>query len=132
MGTMTTTKPLPPWLLDHIRANSRNARLHTCRNCGAPILTGHDDDNAALIVTTDPTPIDPLTEALALLTGLTTYDLTNTDRRLQLHRRSRWHISRKTRGVVVPQHRCGTRWPPDPAAHAPAATRSTNDDEPPF
>jgi hypothetical protein len=47
------------------------AQPATCRECHAPILTGHED---GLIATVDIQPIPPEIEWLILLTGLWTYN----------------------------------------------------------
>lgn len=121
----------PAWLQDHIRANTRTARLHTCPTCRAPILTGHDNDTLAFQVRADPTPLDPPTELLALLAGRRTYNLLTGNGHLHLTHRIHWMIRHHPTGtVVVADHLCGQPLPADPtirATHRPPAPQ-----EPPF
>jgi hypothetical protein len=98
---------IPAWLQQHIRANKRTATLTQCRKCGAPILTGLDNDRAALTAKTDPTPLTPLGETIALLQGRTTYNLTTTSNRKELHHRDQWQIRTPRKHPVLPEHRCG-------------------------
>jgi hypothetical protein len=99
---------IPAWLRDHIRANKRTATLTQCRQCAAPILTGLDNDIAALTAKTDPTPITPLGETIALLQGRNTYNLTtNSNGRKELDHRDQWQISAPRKHPVLPEHRCG-------------------------
>lgn len=98
---------IPTWLAHRIGDTHRAAGLRTCPRCGAPILTGLDNDTAALTARADPTPLTPLGETLALLAGRPTYNLTTTSGRKELHRRDEWHIKGERRYPVIPAHKCG-------------------------
>lgn len=101
-----------PALLDLVRTNpgrttGRHLKAGRCRACRAPILRGLDEDLCALRAETDPTPLAPLGEAMALLAGRKTYDLARDLGNWQLTRRGRWRIAGTRTGVdIVPAHRC--------------------------
>lgn len=134
---------IPAWLDQHIRTHTgaapgaRNANPHRCRTCRAQVLTGLDNDWAALDATADPTPLGHQGEALAHLTGLTTYALRRRGNRYQLTRRDRWQVPTRrnwpTSYDVVAQHQChAPPLPGIPSAYQPAKTRGVTDDQPPF
>lgn len=98
---------IPAWL-QRVRGEAmRAARLHCCPRCGAAILSGLDDDNAARTAHADPTPITALGEAVALVAGRGTYDLMTVAGRKELWRRDEWHIGGKRKWPVIPDHECG-------------------------
>lgn len=122
---------IPAWLVRRHGDTFRNAGLHLCPRCKHPVLSGLDDDNAARTAHADPTPINAIGEALALLSGRATFDLTSGDGKKQLWRRDQWNIAGRRKYPVLPEHRCGQ--PLD--AHAeqvPAAARYATPDAPPF
>lgn len=122
---------IPAWVARRHGDTFRNAGRHPCPRCKAPILSGLDDDTAARSVHADPTPINPVGEALALLAGRATFDLTAAGGKRQLWRRDEWHISGRRKFPVLPEHRCGQ--PLDAHAdHPPAAARYVIPDQPPF
>lgn len=122
---------IPAWLARRHGDTFRTAGLHLCPRCRRPTLTGLDDDTAARTAHADPAPITPLGEALAVLAGRGTYDLTAIGGKRQLWRRDQWHIAGARRYPVLAEHRCGQ--PLD--AHAePVARRARYviPDTPPF
>lgn len=71
---------IPAWLQRLLEAKNpdgitRAVRATYCRGCGAHVMRGLDADVAALPTVVDPTPLDPLGEALALLANRPTYSL---------------------------------------------------------
>jgi hypothetical protein len=100
---------IPAWLLNtHAGPNHRTATLHPCKQCNQPILTGLDADTAALTAKTDPTPLTPLGETIALLQNRATYNLTTTDNgKKKLDHRDQWHITMPRQHPVLPEHQCG-------------------------
>jgi len=67
--------PQPQWLANKLAISRRQAKPTNCNRCGAQTLTGDDHDQVAAQVTVDPTPVDHLTEIVAILTGSYSYDL---------------------------------------------------------
>src|SRR4051794_30826220 len=98
---------IPEWLRRRRGDVTRAAQLRLCRRCHQPVLAGLDADMCALMAWADPTPIDEIGEAKALLAGRTTYDLINTNGRKELHYRDQWNIPAPRRYLVFPEHRCG-------------------------
>lgn len=136
---------IPRWLQTHLENTGRwdadgvrravTARL--CKTCRARVLTGLDDDRCAGAVTVDPTPTDPTGEALALLTGRHTYDLTRRGDRYELDPRLpatiRLHPPGSRPSDVLAQHRChAPSLPEAPSAHAPKPALVGCADDPPF
>lgn len=122
---------VPAWLVRRLGDSFRTASLGRCPRCGAPVLSGLDDDIAARTARADPTPIDRMGEALAVLTGRGTFDLAVFDGKRQLWRRDQWHIAGKRKWPVLAEHRCGASL----AEHAeplPARARHVIPAEPPF
>ncbi len=106
---------IPAWLLAKLGPH-RAAHLATCR-CGAPLICGLDADNAGWPAKCDPGPIDEIGEAIALMNGRPTYDLTGDTRRKELEYRYEWNIKRARKYPVLATHKCGA--PPLPAAPPP-------------
>lgn len=114
---MTTQTAMPAWLRQHLidlghltpGGISRRATWRRCTRCQVPILTGLDDDTAAMTVHADPHLLDPAGEATALLTGRATYRLRNRGGRLELDHRDHWQIRGDPAGTVpvLPAHACG-------------------------
>jgi hypothetical protein len=94
-----------------------------CR-CGATVLTGLDNDYAALVVVVDNSPITAAGEVAALTAGLATYAL----RGGALDRRDRWNIPGHPPSHKLPvhaQHVCSQPMPASwllPVAPCPPAT----------
>lgn len=98
---------IPAWL-QRLRGDAtRAAQLRVCTRCDAAVITGLDADMCAIHVRVDPTPIDQIGEAKALLSGRATYDLVGGNRRKELYPREAHHISKPREYPVLPQHRCG-------------------------
>ena len=77
-----TAKTMPTWLADQLIADgvmnqariTRTAKPRTCPHCHAPVLAAIDDIVAHRI-NLDPIPVNALGEAVAILTGRTTYGI---------------------------------------------------------
>lgn len=137
---------IPRWLQTHLEACGRwdadgirrAVSAAVCPTCKTRVLTGLDDDRCAGPATADPTPLDATGEALALLAGRSTYDLTRRGDRYELDLRDPIRIRHRPAGSpgadVVPAHRChAASLPAVASVHAPrpiAAQGCT--DEPPF
>lgn len=98
---------IPAWLQRTQGDAYRSVRLRLCPHCRAPILAGLDADICALSVRVDMTPINEMGEAIALLAGRRTYDLTGDGSGKRLYLREEEHIKNGRRSVVLPAHRCG-------------------------
>lgn len=112
---------------------TRAARIRTCWTCKAAILVGLDADTCAIETTTDPTPLTPLGEALALLDNRRTWALHRERSRYVLDRRDHHEITHhpatsRSREDVLRAHRCHT----PPAADAVTAPSSFTPPTPPL
>jgi hypothetical protein len=94
------------WLKDRQADWARAANLRTCPACHTTVLAGLDADAAALPIRCDPTPLDALGEAVALLQGRTTYDLIETKTGRELYERSAHTIKKPRRYQVFATHKC--------------------------
>lgn len=131
---------LPRWLLErlqaHPRTDPRRTRWDTCPRCAQVVLTGDDDDRTAIRATVDPTPLDLLAEAQAILTGRALYQAipartAATDHTFKLHRVSP-HPQHRGPGIhLLPGHVCGRPLAP-PALIAPDPGPRHPDDPAPF
>lgn len=114
---------IPPWLQAVLEAKgaanpdgiSRRARAGHCRGCGRVVLRGLDDDVAAIPVATDPEPLNPLGEFLAIAIGRPTYNLAWRGQ-YELDPRDSWSIRERLAGIygkaaVVVAHSCVDRMP---------------------
>lgn len=98
---------IPTWLKRrHIGDTSRAVTIRLCPTCRAPVLVGLDADHLALKATCDPTPLSALGEAVALVTGRTTYTLTPGKDRKELDYRDEWRIANPTRNPILAAHQC--------------------------
>lgn len=125
---------IPAWLR-HARAGDihRAVALRLCPRCRAPILTGLDADRAALTARCDPTPLTQFGEAIALITGRTTYDLMPDGDRKTLNPRNEDHIKRPRKYPVIAAHQCGASSLTPFAEPAPPKRNPNDDDDtPPF
>ncbi len=78
-------------------------RRGRCRTCRQETLTGLCDDICAITITVDPTPLNQLGEAAAVLAGAKTYALhRGTTGALRLHRRDAWRIASIPAGNTAP------------------------------
>lgn len=98
---------IPAWLAKTLGEHHRAARLRTCPRCGAPVLLGLDAERAGTRAAADPTPIDAMGEAMALINGRATFDLMKTGGRMELNWRDAFAIEGERRWPVVPAHSCG-------------------------
>lgn len=138
---MTT---MPQWLTAHLQATgrlntdgiSRRIRATQCRDCGATVLRGLDADAAALAVTVDPHPLNPLGEALALLQPRRTYSLQpRHPAGHQIDPRDRVTIETRPAGTdrntdTLAEHQCHAT--PLPTTTSAFDRRPDLPDEPPF
>lgn len=130
---------MPTWVIDHLdvttgaRPGAAHATLGRCPTCHGPVLRGLDNHPyGAFDATVDPVPLTAAGEAVALLTGLGTYELLHEGAGYRrLWRRGRYQIAARPAGAtdhgrlaydVYPAHTCqpATRW-------LPLATRSAFD-----
>lgn len=99
---------------------SRKARAGFCRSCGQVVMRGLDADVAGLPVACDPTPLDRLGEALALLGHRETFELRWTGRTYELDHRDASKIAARPAGTarhvdVLAAHSCDSApLPTDP------------------
>lgn len=121
---------IPAWLKRARGDATRAATIHACGKCNAPILVGLDADICALLVRVDPTPLDEIGEAMALLDNRATYDFAKGQGRKELWPRDLYQIRAPRRHPVFPEHKCGQPLPAAPSESAPA--RKAFPDEPPF
>lgn len=101
----------------------------TCRSCAAPVLRGLDADVAGITVEVDPSPVDNLGEAVAVLTGRRTFSLrvARSDRGQVLGRQIEQRSAATIRGSVLrfpvhAEHRCDAA--PLPVAEVDVAVTS--------
>jgi hypothetical protein len=98
----------PQWVANKINTSRRAATPDTCPKCHADVLVGDDDDRCATRVRVDATPVDRLTEAIALLAGAYSAELIGHD----LHRRDDFRTqSNRHPHPIHLEHRCT---PPQP------------------
>lgn len=98
---------IPAWLAATLPITGRPAKLRTCPHCQAPTLSGLDAEKAGTRAVCDPTPINTLGEAVALMGGRPTFDLVTNGGRKELNYRSAENIGGVRRYPVVPAHVCG-------------------------
>lgn len=136
---------IPRWLQTHLENTGRwdtdgihrAVTTRLCKVCKTRVLTGLDDDACAAPATVDPTPLDTTGEALALLAGRATYDLTRRGDRYELDHRSpltiRTHPPGSRPSDVLTDHRChAPSLPAAPSAHQPRPAPAGCTDDPPF
>lgn len=117
---------------------TRHTRATNCRDCSQPILRGLDADICAIATNVDPTPLNPLGEAIARATGRRTYTLRWMGNHYQLGPRDpetiRAHPAgdQANRYDVLAIHECGS--PALPTAPSALPVRATVDTtaEPPY
>ncbi|MBZ6250525.1 hypothetical protein KVH27_19355 [Streptomyces olivaceus] len=68
----------PKWLAERINQTSDRTRVTTCPRCHSPVLQARAGHVAALDVTADPEPINPVEEIIARLEGRLTWHLVST------------------------------------------------------
>ena len=125
--------------------NPRRAQTRPCPRCKNQVLTGLDDDACAMDAAVDLPPLTSYTEALALIAGLQTYEVTwNGPRGYHIDKRPIWHISHIPAGekgyadgrrTIHAEHQCNNPTPKTNGAPPPAHHNTntyTIPDEPPF
>lgn len=105
-GTVPGTKS-KNWLAEKVDSRRRAARPGPCPRCDAPTLVGPDHDHCAITVRVDQAPVDPVTEAAAVLSGRYSCELV---RGCLWHRDSFRLESPRRPYPVHLEHRC----PPQP------------------
>ena len=121
-----TKDSMPAWLRRALEVAGRldadgvrrKARPGRCRECGAEILTGLDADRCAMPARVDPVPVDGWGEAVALLDGRASYELTTG---LELDYRDDFRISAPRRYPVLVAHVCNS--PPTHIDESPPGIR---------
>lgn len=112
----------------------RTVTVAVCPGCRAKIVSGLNADWCAWDVALDHGPVDALGEALAVLTGRTTYDLrpgsSPHTRVMEARRAGRIANGRKTWPVHA-EHRCGQPLPVAPATAKPWEDPMITPDPPP-
>ena len=121
---------IPGWLKRARGDATRAVTICCCEKCAAPILVGLDADVCALLVRVDPTPLDEIGEAIALVTNRATYDLAKGPKRKELWPREPQHIRAPRRHPVLPAHKCGQPLPA--ATDNSAAQKGQPHARPPF
>lgn len=115
------------------RMFTRNASRHRCPSCRANVLSAVDGDLCASSVTVDPTPLDPQSELACKLSGRLTYRLRIREGRAQLDDRDPvWTGPAPDGATILPEHRCGARFPGTIDHLLPAARVIDRQAPPPF
>lgn len=97
-----------------LEGTRRGASRTTCKRCGAPCLTGDDNDEPlVLTATVDEDPVDQLGEMFARLDGLQTYELLPATGKHRPGQHNLWHRDEfqlasgpHERGTLHTEHRC--------------------------
>lgn len=140
---MTT---LPAWLEQlltdgtGITPGVRNAKPSRCPKCKAHTLSGLSADWCAFTAHANPTPLNPVGEALAHLNGAPTYALHREGRTYQLHQRDHWQIKGTPAGDqaahltydVIAEHQCGIEYTSNQSVFTPTIRKGNGNDKPPF
>jgi hypothetical protein len=123
---------------------TRKARGRLCSQCGAPVIVGLDHDRCAMAVFLDPSPVNVLGEAMALLAGRQSYSLRWVGGHYEIDVRYPEHITGSPAGTnsrleVLATHVCHSAPLPNSlrgqAVAAPTPIKGADrdlDDQPPF
>jgi len=126
---------IPQWLRKRLAGKGRGARGGTCPRCKCYVITGLDHDDCALPAVVDDTEINHMSELLARLRGVATFDFTQYGGTWELRYRYPVHIKAEREFPVLVAHVCGIRWPATAEPHL-SLTRSappaTTLESPPF
>ena len=125
-----------PHAAQHLADRTRHLQATRCPHCRADTLRGLDDPWAAGIITLNPTPLNPLGEALALLAGQRTVALEPIGT-LRLTRRGPAQITSRPAGTglfdVLAEHHChAPALPSLPSRFPPPTPAGPVDDACPF
>lgn len=120
----------PTWVTQELtrrnRTTQRTAHLTTCPTCAAIILTGYDEDTAAIRATADPTILTPTQATIHTIAGRTIYHLATTPAAYRLYR-----IDNPNHPPpVLTNHQCHHPPPGKPLLTPPA--RTDRNTPPPF
>lgn len=115
----------------------RGVHATKCPTCHTPTLVGLDNDVCAITAQTDPTPLDPQGELLALLQGRHTYRIDKqpggnpklTRRKAPQIRAPRKHWQQYD---VIPEHKCGQQLPAIQSRIFQTATKTDPNQPAPF
>lgn len=117
---------------------SRTARGRLCKTCRSEVYVGLDADLCAGAVTVDPRPLTALGEAVARMSGVTTYRVSYSAGRMTIDYRDQWSIRGEHPEApdrtydVVADHTCdGPTWPSTTSA-LPQPIRRQEFDRVPF
>lgn len=99
---------LPEWLRARLgdQGGERSARAGVCGWCKREVLRGMDADRCAAMAVVDAYEIDELGEVIALLRGMTTFDLVLMGGKFELYYRGVTHIRRPRTYPVLAEHDC--------------------------
>lgn len=126
---------LPQYVTEQLQAErrpiGRQAKYMHCPKCGDIVLRGLDDEYCAVDALADPTPLTARTEYACYLVGRTTYNAITRGQTFELGARMlRWvRAPELTSWPVIPQHRCGARFP---GCIIPSESAPTYNSDPPF
>jgi hypothetical protein len=97
--TSKATPKIPAWLRRHLAQTgtmidgvTRSARIQTCKTCHRTVIRGFTDEPCSILAAADLTPLSNLGEAVALMQGRMTFDLTYRGGRLEIDLREADHI----------------------------------------
>ena len=121
-------RALPEWKQAIIAVNQRKAKATACKQCGAHIAVGLDDDQCALPAAADPTPLTWAGELAARLNGRRTYEIAARE----LWHRYREQLRRPAPDPVLPEHRCNDPVPTTWLQPVPPLIRDEVTDVPPY
>lgn len=110
---------LPEWLRVRLgdQVGERSARAGVCGWCKREVLRGMDANRCAGMAVVDAHEVDEMGEVLALLRGLTTFDLVAMGGRWELNYRATAHIRRPRVYAVLAEHDCTYEHPASTVTH---------------
>jgi hypothetical protein len=125
--TINATPKIPTWLRRHLAQTgtmidgvTRSARIQTCKTCHRTVIRGFTDEPCSILATCDLAPLSNLGEAVALMQGRMTFDLTYRGGRLEIDLREADHIQGsppetpgwwRAKSDVLAEHRCNNNDP---------------------
>lgn len=118
---------------------SRKVHARLCSKCGRSMLVGLDDDRCAITARVDPTPLNAVGEASALMNDRPTFALRRIGGEYVLDRREAETIAAKPAGgdngctEVLAWHECAAQYPAEMCGPRMQELKRSDDyDEPPF